>query len=410
MKADLICVGNELLTGLVENSNAGFLARSLWTAGIAVRESCVVADDKEMISSALDRAMEQSDIVIITGGLGPTEDDLTKEALADILGRSLSLDLNWLEKIESFFQERGLTMSDNNRKQAMVIEGSIMLENKNGTAPGAVIDKEDKLIFMLPGPPNEMKAMFEEDVLPFLSKRIRGGINRVKTLKCAGIGESLLEEKIKSLGEWELPRISYIARGHEVHLQIKGNGNQGEADASIAEAENRLRNLLGDYIYGTDNDTLAERIADLLKGKKWTLALAESCTGGLMCDAVTDIPGSSRFFKGGVVSYSREAKINVLGIKKELIELEGEVSAATAEAMARSVISLFGTDCGVGITGVAGPQSDSSGSPIGLVYIAAVTPVGFKCHELIFGGGRRAVKERAVQTGFNILRKMLDSE
>jgi len=410
VKADLICVGNELLTGLVENSNAGYLSRSLWAAGIAVRESCVVADDKEMIASALNRALKQSDIVIITGGLGPTDDDLTREALADILGRSLSLNQNWVDKLDSFFRERGLTMTDNNRKQAMVIEGSTMLENKNGTAPGAVIEEQGKFIFMLPGPPNEMKEMFEEDVLPRISHNICGGINRVKTLKCAGIGESLLEEKIKSMGEWKLPKISYIARGHEVYLQIKGHGNHDEADDTIAKAENRLRDLLGNYIYGSDNETLAERMVYLLKERRWTLALAESCTGGLMCDAVTDIPGSSRFFRGGVVSYSREAKINVLGIKKELIEQEGEVSAATAEAMARAASSLFKADCGVGITGLAGPQSDSTGKPVGLVYIAAVTPDGFKCHELIFGGGRRAVKERAVQTAFNILRRMLDEK
>ena len=407
MIADLICVGNELLTGLVENSNAGYLSRSLWKAGIAVRESCVVADDKEMIASALDRALEQSDLVIITGGLGPTDDDLTREALAEILDRTLILNHKWLDKLESLFRARGLNMSANNRKQAMILEGSTMLDNENGTAPGAIIEEKGKLIFMLPGPPNEMKAMFEEYVLPYIRQRIRGGINRVKTLKCAGIGESMLEEKIKSLGQWDLPPLSYIARGYEVHLQIKGNGNRMEADEAISEAEKRLRNLLGDCLYGSDEDTLAGRTADLLKDRKWTLALAESCTGGLMCDAVTDIPGSSKFFKGGLVSYSREAKIKVLGIKKELIEQEGEVSAATAEAMALTSRLLFEADCGVGITGVAGPRSDSAGSPVGLVYIAVATPEGSACHKLNFGGGRRAVKERAVQTAFNILRKML---
>ncbi len=407
MQADLICVGSELLTGLIENSNAGFLARRLWSTGISVRETCVVADHEEAIRGALERALEESSLVILTGGLGPTDDDLTREAVASILGLTLVFNQQWFDKMEQFFSRRGFRMPGNNRKQAMALEGSILLENRRGTAPGAIVEKEGKYIIMLPGPPHELQAMFDEQVLPFLAENNKTRLTAVKTLKCIGIGESMLEEKIKAVGKWDLPQISYVARGYEVDLQIKGSGEREAAERSIEEAEKRLRAVLGDHIYGSDDETLAGLAAAMLTAGGLTLSLAESCSGGLLSDLITDIPGSSKFYRGGLIAYNKELKTELLGVSRELLEREGETSAATALAMAEGAKKLFRTDFAVGITGVAGPDSDRAGNPAGLVYAAVDGPGGPESRQLNLGGSRRAVKERSAQIALDMLRKVL---
>ena len=407
MKADLICVGDELLTGLFINSNVNFLAQRLWSVGITVRESSVVGDNYEAIKAALERAMQQSDLVIFTGGLGPTDDDVTREAVASTLGLSLILDQKWLERLEQFFKKRGYKMTDNNRKQALIIEGGRLLENKRGTAPGILLQKDNKIIVLFPGPPNEMNPMFDEEVLPFLRSITEGYTTRIKTLKCIGIGESVLEERIKALGCWELPPISYLAKGSEVHLQIKGYGDPETAAAAIEEGERRLRSELGEHIYGCDDETLISKVAEMFLHKGYTLSLAESCSGGLLSDMFTDYPGSSGFYKGAVVPYSVDAKVNILNLDKNLLEEEGIVSEAVARAMAESVKQLFKTDFAVGITGVAGPASDSYGTSIGLVCIAVCGPQGIKYVSSNLGGGRRTIKERATKIALNLLRMML---
>jgi nicotinamide-nucleotide amidase len=405
--ADLICVGNELLTGLIENSNSGFLARRLWSTGIPVRESIVVADDESSIKKALNRALEESNLVIVTGGLGPTDDDLTRESVASILGLPLLVSEHWMNKLKQIFLARGFAMPQNNLKQAHVIEGSTLLENKRGTAPGLLINHHDKIIVLLPGPPHEMQLIFDELVLPYLVERNCSKLTKVKTLKCFGLGESALEEKIKEFGGTDLPALSYVARGYEVNLQIKGSGDRDTADADINQVEQKIRAVLGDYIYGIDDDTLAGSVADLLVRHNLTLALAESCSGGLLSDLVTDIPGSSRYYKGGFVAYSRSAKQNLLGIDKEILESDGEVSEATARAMAEQAQSLFLADFGIGVTGIAGPESDASQRPVGLVYIAVASPDGCECVQLTISGGRRVIKERVAQYALAMLRKVL---
>ncbi len=407
MQADLICVGNEILTGLVENSNAGYLSRRLWSAGLNVRETCVTADTEEAIKHALERGLRESEIVILTGGLGPTDDDLTREAVASILGKPLVLNEKWLEKMERFFLQRGFVMSDNNRKQAYYIEGGIFLENRRGTAPGVIVESGDRMIVMLPGPPHEMELMFEETVLPMIKARNKDVLAVVKTLKCIGIGESMLEEKVKSLGRSELANISYVARGYEVCLQIKSGGKGTGVGDGIEQAEELLRKLLRDYIYGSDDDTLAGKVAELLLAGPKTLALAESCSGGTLSDLITDIPGSSQFYRGGVVAYSRQAKESILGLDRALLDNEGEVSEKTAKAMAVAARRVFGADFGASITGIAGPQSDASDRPVGLVYVAVAHSTGTRCLELTFGGGRKAIKERAAQMALNMLRQEL---
>lgn len=407
MQADIICVGNELLTGLIENSNAGFLARRLWKAGIPVREAAVVADEKSAIKEAMERALRESDLLILTGGLGPTEDDLTREAVAAILNLPLELNKDWLITLEEFFMKRGIKMPEGNKKQAMVIKGSRMLPNSRGTAPGAIVEWEGRLIVMLPGPPPELQEMFDRDILPHLLTLNSGELKKVKTLKCMGLGESMLEEKIKELGKWEYPALSYIARGYEVDLQIKGSGNPDTADLMIDQAEERIRSVLGEYIFGSDDETLAGVVARLISSRGLTLALAESCSGGLLSDIITDVPGSSLFYLGGVVAYSGRAKKNLLKVRPDTLREHGEVSEETALEMAVGVRELFKSDYGLSITGIAGPDSDQSESEVGLVFIAVSGSEGSKCRKLQLGGGRRGIKERSAQIALDMLRKHL---
>lgn len=407
MQADLICIGNELLTGLIENTNAGFLSRRLWASGISVRESVVVADDENAIRDALERALSNSEVAILTGGLGPTDDDLTREAVAGILDLPMVLNEDWLIKMESFFTKRGIRMPEGNKKQAMILSGSKMLPNKRGTAPGAIIKLRGKIIILLPGPPAELTEMFDHQVLPYLVLNNHGVQKKVKTLKCIGLGESMLEETIKKIGKWNYPPLSYVAKGYEVNLQIKASGDSDEADAAIQGAETILRETLGDYIFGSDEDTITSVVASLLLSGKLTLAVAESCSGGLLSDMITDIPGSSGYYLGGIIAYSKRAKSELLKIDPGLIKEEGEVSKPVATAMAEGVRTLFQSDYGVGITGYAGPESGNLKENTGLVYIAVSSPNELVCNKFYLGGGRRGVKERAAQVAFDMLRKAL---
>ncbi len=407
MTADIICVGNELLTGLIENSNSGYLARRLHVCGIAVREVAVIADQVQIIKKTLDNALSESTLVIITGGLGPTEDDLTREAVASYLKRELILNKTWLEKMENYFAARGIIMPPNNRKQAMGIEGSIFLENERGTAPGSLIEDHDHIIVILPGPPNEMQHMFEKSVLPQIKKLTGGTISLIKTLKCVGIGESRLEEIIKSSGLWRFSPISYVSRGFEIDLQIKASGTFQEAESLLAEEEALIRQILGDAVFGSDDETLEEAVGVLLHGKNKTLAVAESCSGGHLSDRITGAAGSSEYFKGGIVAYSIESKVNMLGLSPEQLHTDGVISEKTAVSMAKAVRERFYSDYGIGITGLAGPGSDQSGKPVGLVYIAVADQTKVLTREYSFGGGRQAVKERSVQIALSLLRSIL---
>ncbi len=407
MQAELICVGNEILTGLVENSNSGFLSRRLWSAGYEIRESIVVADQEESIRVALERALIRSDLIILTGGLGPTEDDLTREAVAAVLQRPLQTNQEWLDEIKRKFNKRGLTMPENNFKQAEMIEGGILLENNIGTAPGIMLEDGGKKIVLLPGPPHEMQPIFDCLVMPSLVKEIKAPLSLVRTLRCIGLGESALEEKIKNSGGWPFHPLSYVARGLEVDLQLKACGEPGAALKEIEAAEQYLQEIIGELIFGRDEDTLARVVVNLLKQKRKTLALAESCSGGLLSDSITDIPGSSQVYRGGVVAYSRFAKVKILSIEKAMLEREGDVSESTARAMAEGAKKLFSADYGIGVTGIAGPASDLSQQKVGLVHIALAGDEGTWCCKLDYGAGRKIVKERTVQAALNLLRTKL---
>lgn len=411
MQADLLCIGNELLTGLSENSNAGYLSRRLWESGIAVREQRIVPDDREAICSSLEHALKHSDLVICTGGLGPTDDDLTREAVAEMLGRPLILDEAYLEKLERFFAGRGHPMPASNRKQAMVIEKSITLHNPLGTAPGALIDTGAQYILLLPGPPLEMQPMFEKTALPLLMARLgTETVYMVKTLKSIGIGESLLEAKIKKSGEPAGYQLSLAARGLEVVLQLKVRGKRLEVQDILEKGASRLRRILGAAIYGEGDQTLSGAVAEQLERKGLTITLAESCSGGLLADTLTDIPGCSGFFLASLVTYSEESKVNCLDMDADLLKREGAVSEAVAVAMAAGARRVTGADLAVSVTGIAGPESDRSGRPVGLVYIAVAKDDNICCRQLNLRGTRRAIKERTVQVALSMLWHILSGE
>lgn len=404
MKADILSIGNELLTGLAENTNAGYLSRRLWESGIMVREQRVIPDDLKAINRSLKRSLANSELVICTGGLGPTDDDVTREAVAGTLGRSLTLDRSLLQKLEHFFAGRGYKMPDSNQKQAMIIEGSIVLDNPHGTAPGALIEEGSRSIVLLPGPPGEMKPMFEHLVLPHLASKIAArAVSMVKTLRCVGIGESMLETIIKEAGEPAGYELSLAARGLEVALQLKARGKRQDVQAVLDESADRLRRILGASVYGEDDRTLAGAVGDQLRRKHLTISFAESCSGGLLADAITDMPGSSKFFQASMVTYSEAAKVKLLGVDPALLEMEGAVSEATAVAMAQGVRRISGSDLGVGITGIAGPDSDRSGRPVGTVYLSLAREGGEICRQLKLHGTRRVIKERSVQAVLALL-------
>ena len=407
MQVDLISIGNELLTGLVENTNAGYLARRLWTKGIAVREQRVVPDSIPAIVRALKESLDNSEVVICTGGLGPTDDDLTREAVSKLLGRPLVIQQQWLQRLERFFEGRGYPMPPANRKQARVVEGSRLLPNELGTAPGAIVPAGRSWIILLPGPPQEMRPLFETEVLAFFEEQNFRPSWQTKIIHTTGCGESLLEEKVRQVGLPEGVQLSPLAMGGEVVLQLKTHTAGRAPAALLEEAARRLREPLGEYIFGEDGETLASTVAALFTGRGMTLALAESCSGGLLADTITDIPGSSNFFKGSLVAYSSEVKASLLGVERGLLEKQGAVSDAVARAMARGARRIMGATVGAAITGIAGPGSDSSKKPVGLFYTALSAPRGEECRRTFLPGTRRAIKERASQTLLAMLWRMM---
>ena len=407
MQAVLLAVGDELLTGLIENTNSGYLARCLSSAGIKVCQAAVIADDACAIDAALKEALLAGDLVLITGGLGPTADDITLRAVAASLNRQVFVSQKWLNTIKKRFAERGFIMTPNNHKQAEYIEGAKLLENERGTAPGQLLEEAGKTICLLPGPPHEMQLIFESKVLPFLKQKNKDFQFKVKTLKLIGLGESALEDKINSFGPWPYHPLSYIARGSEINLQLKALGDPKTAEAELKAQEDYLKNILGGYFYGRNDETLAQVVLKLLMRAQKTVAAAESCTGGLLADSITDQPGSSKVFRGSVVAYTPPAKIEVLGLDEASLKLHGAVSETVARAMAQRARALFGTDYGLSTTGLAGPESDDSAQAVGLVYVALAAKKETLCRKLNLSGSRRVIKERAVQAVFDLLRVYL---
>jgi len=395
MQAELLAIGTELLMGEIVDTNSAYLAGRLPALGVQVRRVTQVGDDLEDLLSALREAWSRADLLVTTGGLGPTEDDLTREAIAFLLGEEMVLDEALVRDLEAFFQRRGYRMPESNLKQAMRIPSATPLPNPQGTAPGWWVEKEGKVIVALPGVPHEMKYLWETEVEPRLRRKAQGTVILKKTFKTFGASEASVNEQVQDLFHLGNPSMGIYARADGIHLRLTATApTEEEARAVLEPVERTLRERLGPLIWGEDEDTPEARLGALLKAQGLTLAVMESCTGGLLASTLTDVPGSSHYFVGGVVSYSTEVK-TAMGVDPALVAEHGVVSPQVAEAMARAVRERLGADLGIGITGVAGPDPHE-GKPPGLVHIGLAWPGGSRSVTGRYPPNRLMVKRRAV--------------
>lgn len=376
MRAEIIAVGTELLLGQIVNTNARFLSEELAKLGINVYYHTVVGDNRARLIDVIRQAEKRVDVLIFSGGLGPTEDDLTKETVSEVTGVPLELHQPSLSALAAYFASRGRQMTENNRKQAFVFRGGTVFHNDNGTAPGLAFKANDRHYVLLPGPPRELHPMFQKNAGPYLQHLMPlGEVVHSLVLRFFGIGESLLETEIIDLiQEQHNPTIAPLAKEGEVTLRLTARaGSIQEAERLIKKTEAKIRSRVGKFIYGTDDDSLASVIVKRLDQLGNTFAIAESCTGGLASNMVTAVPGSSASYLGGVVCYSESSKQDFLGVPETVIRDDGTVSEKTAQFLAENVRKRFSSDYGIGITGVAGPDS-VEGKPVGLVYISLAQP------------------------------------
>ncbi|MFQ5881992.1 MAG: competence/damage-inducible protein A [Candidatus Methylomirabilales bacterium] len=408
MNAEIVSIGTELLQGALVDTNSLFIAEALQEIGIEVSYRTVVGDDQQRIAQVLRQALSRAGVVIITGGLGPTEDDRTLEALADVTGRSLILHRETLTWIEERFARRGVPMSVAVKRQALVPEGFTALPNRHGTAPGLLWEEGESLLIALPGPPREMRPLFTERVLPLLLERVGSGRQiRTRTIKVCGLLESQAEERIRDLLGGDYPLISILAAPAEIHVRVTASGSQAKVHSHLDLWEGKLRDRLGDAVFGVDQERLEEVVGRLLRLVGKSLAIAESCTGGLITHRITNVPGSSDYLEEGIVSYSNRAKEVLLSVPSPLIERYGAVSPEVAVAMAAGVRRLAGTDLGIGVTGIAGPGGGTEAKPVGLTYIALADAYGEEWCQHRFLFDREQNKLWASQMALEMLRRYL---
>jgi nicotinamide-nucleotide amidase len=409
MKAEIISVGTELLLGQIVDTNAAYIAERLAEIGVDVYFKQTVGDNPTRVEEALRLALGRADVVLMTGGLGPTEDDLTVAAVAAPLGLTLVHNDAAAEHIRRFFETRNRVPTANVYKQALIPQGAQVIPNARGTAPGVHIEHKGRAIFIMPGVPYEMKGMMEAYVLPHLRGRTGGDVIRSRVLRVTGEGEAAVEQRIRDLLHQTAPTIAPYAKLGEVHLRLTAKGPPEEVDAALARGEAQVRQQLGDLVYGTDEQTLEAVVADLLASRGLTVAVAESCTGGLVAQRLTNIPGSSRYFLEGVVAYSNQTKQRHLGVNAALIERHGAVSAEVAEAMAAGIRAHSGAALGLSVTGVAGPSGGTPEKPVGLTYIAIAAGGGAEHRRLSLGAeaGRQGIRFLASQAALNLLRLRL---
>ncbi len=405
MNAEVITTGTELLLGEIVNVNFPYLARNLNKRGFNVLYETTVGDNPRRLVQVLAAARERADIIITTGGLGPTRGDVTREALCSLWGLKLSFDAGVWADITAFMQKRGRQLTENNRQQAMVPEGAQVLPNPVGTAPGLWLEKEGKLYILLPGPPGEVKELCEAQVWPRLAARFgQEGIILSRTLHLRNIGESMAAALLdKVIKEQSNPTLALYARKGEILLRLTAKSrDEKEAAALLDPLEEKCRALLGSYVYGVDDATIAATVGKLLLKQKSTVALAESCSGGLASSLLTDVPGSSAYLLGSVVCYTEKVKEKIVGVKGETLARFTAVSPETACEMAMGIRSLLGSTYGIGITGNAGPEA-SCGKPAGLVYIALATEQHCCCQRYFFQADRTDNKMRIAQSALSML-------
>ena len=407
--AELIAVGTELLLGNIANTDAQMISQGLSQLGINVYYHTVVGDNPQRVRQAVDIARDRADILITTGGLGPTCDDLTKVAVAQAFGKELVYHEPSAQRIRERFAQRGTPVTENNFQQAMVPEGCTVLDNDWGTAPGVAFQADGTHVLMLPGPPRECAMMFRHRALPYLQK-LSDGVIASRTVKTFGIGESAAEALLRDLmNALHNPTLAPYAKPTGTELRITAHApTREEALRLIAPVEEQVKAILGDKVIGVDVDSLEEVCFALLKDRGLTVGTAESCTGGLLAKLLTDLPGSSAVFRGGVVSYTNGVKAGLLGVPQDLLDRYGAVSPQVAEAMARGAKAALGCDIALSTTGVAGPDADDRGNPIGLVYLGLAW--GDQCRVTEFRAGpveRERGRRQAAQTALDLLRRHL---
>lgn len=406
MNVELICVGTEILLGNIVNTNAAYLSEKCAALGFSCYFQTVVGDNEERLSQVIETAIGRSDIVILSGGLGPTEDDLTKETAAKVCGKPLYLHEPSKKAIERFFAERGMEPTDNNWKQAMLPEGSIVMENHNGTAPGVIIETDAAKVILLPGPPNELYPMFEESAVPYLTS-LYSQVICSTTVKICGVGESKAETMVKDLIDTQTnPTIATYAKTGEVHIRVTAKGEDKKtATKLIKPVVKELKARFGNHVYTTDEAvTLEKSVADLLLANGLTITCAESCTGGLLSARLVNVPGISDVYKFGMVTYSNKAKRRFLGVKKSTLQKYGAVSEKTAEEMAKGAATMCKADVAVAITGIAGPDGGTAEKPVGLVYIACYVKGKCTVKKCQFSGNRGKIRESAVSSALTLTR------
>jgi nicotinamide-nucleotide amidase len=408
MTAAVLCIGTELTRGELLNSNATWLAESLTRMGLEVTAVDCVDDDRERIEAYLRRLSSQHRVLVCTGGLGPTTDDITTECAARVAGVGLTRDPASLQAIEARLRRYGYsTLAPSNAKQADFPEGARVLPNANGTAPGFCIKLHDCASYFMPGVPSEMKAMFETHIAPDLAALVSESRHQI-VLRCFGLPESAVNDRLAGVEATYGVLIGYRASLPEIEVKVLARASSNDAAAALARrAADEVRARLGDHVYGEGFGSLPEHVGTLLTARGLTLAIAESCTGGLAAELVTRIPGSSRYFLGGVVAYANSAKTTLLGVPSELIASHGAVSAEVARAMAEGVRSRLGADLGLAFTGIAGPDGGTEQKPVGLVHWALARADGTEQRERVFPGARLDVRRRAAFAGFDLIRRSL---
>jgi nicotinamide-nucleotide amidase len=413
VNAEIIAVGSELLTPHRQDTNSLYLTEKLNELGVEVRFKCIVGDDRENLAAAAKLAMRRSDIIIFSGGLGPTEDDLTREAVAEALGLTLNRDPEILKKLEERFAKRGYKFPPNNARQADVIANAIALPNTMGTAPGQWIsgkyDGQERILILLPGPPYELKALFEGECIARLRGKVPAQHIAMRTLKMALIPESQVDARVAPIYKtYTDVETTILAGGGEIQLHLRcRKDSSSEAEARVEELAEKIEDEMGDAIFSRKGETIEQIVSYLLQMRGMTLATAESCTGGLLAERITSIGGSSRYFLGGAVVYSNELKTQFANVPKALIDKHGAVSREVAQALAEGIRKRCLSSYGVGITGVAGPSGGTEQKPVGLVYIALAGEEGTQVVERTFPGDRKRVREFSSMQALEMIRRAL---
>ncbi len=410
MQAEIIAIGSEMLTPFRVDTNSLYLTDQLERLGIPVIRKTVVGDNREHLKAVFAEALQRSDLVIGIGGLGPTEDDRTRESVAELLGRPLERSEEVVRMMRERFRAFGRKMPEVNLRQAMVPAGATWFPNDNGTAPGLWMETDgEKIVLLLPGPPPELKPLFEEYCLAKLRSRAPRQAFASKVLKVTGMAESEVEEKIAPIYRtYENPETTLLASAGEIQIHLRGTGaDAGDALRRVEELGERIENALGDAVFSRGNESLEQVVGLYLMMRGATLAVAESCTGGLLGQRITSVPGSSHYFLGGVVCYSDKLKVKLVGVPESMLKRKGAVSAEVAEALARGIRRRTGATLGVGITGVAGPEGGSPGKPVGTVFISLAEAHREKTVKHRFPGDRERIRQFATQAALNLVRRKL---